>query len=78
LVSLLDSKRHERQVSRPLNCHRELPLMPGTIPRNTSRDNLPTLRNQVAQPPDVFVINERHLIGTEATDLFAQKSLPPP
>jgi hypothetical protein len=65
-------------VSSPLDGHGELPLMPGTIPRNPPGDNLPPLRNQVAQPPYIFVINERHLIGTEATNLFAQKSLAPP
>src|SRR5215510_14022182 len=48
--------------------------MPSTVPRDTARNNLATLRDQVAQAPHIFVVDEGQFIRAESTDLLAQKA----
>src|SRR5215510_435668 len=48
--------------------------MPSTVPRDTARNNLAPLRDQVPQAPHIFVVNEGQFIRAESTDLLAQKA----
>ena len=69
-----DGKRHQGEVSCPLNRCRQLTLMASTVPRDTAWNNFTSLRHQVAQAPHVFVVDQGQFIGAESTDLFAQKA----
>jgi hypothetical protein len=52
--------------------------MPRTVPGNAPRDNFTTLRNQIAQPSNILMIDQRDLIGTESTDFLSQEAFPSP
>src|SRR5262249_39273825 len=52
----------------------KLTLMTSTVARDASRNDLAPLSHQVAQAPYVFVIDQGQFVGTEPTDLFAQKA----
>ena len=69
-----DGKRHQGEVSGPLDRCRQLPLMASTVTRDTARNNLAPFRDQVPQAPHVFVIDQGQFISAEPTDLLAQKA----
>jgi len=48
---------------------RQLTLMPGTTSRDTSRNDLPALGDEVAKATDVLVVDEVDLVRTEFADL---------
>src|SRR5437879_4960887 len=68
-----DGKWHQGEVSCPLDRSRKLTLMTSTVARDASRNNLAPLGHQVTEAPHVFVIDQGQFVGTEPTDLFAQK-----
>jgi hypothetical protein len=65
-------------MPRPLDSCGQLPLMPCTVPGNTPRNNFTTLSNQISQPSNILVIDQRNLIGTESTDFLSQEAFPSP
>src|SRR5438128_2772974 len=69
-----NGKRHQSEVSCPLDGYRKLALMAGTVPGDTARNNLAPLGDQVAQAPHIFVVDEGQFIRAESTDLLAQKA----
>src|SRR6266704_7172242 len=68
-----EGKWHQGEVSCPLDRSRELTLMTRTVARDASRNNFAALGHQVTESPHVFVIDQGQFVGTEPTDLFAQK-----
>jgi len=53
----------------------DLSLMFGTVPRNPSGNNLPSLCHKIPENPRVFVIDIEFLIGAKPTDLSSHKRL---
>src|SRR5262245_1762548 len=68
-----DGKWHQREMAGPLDRSRQLTLMTSTVTRDASWNNFAALGHQIAEAPYVFVIDQGQFVGTEPTDLFAQK-----
>ena len=67
----------DRDISGPLDGHRDLSLVFGTVSRDPSRDDFPPFRDKKLENPGILVINIEFLIGTEAANFPPQKrSLP--
>src|SRR5687767_9642877 len=61
--------REQRHRARPLDRMRQLALVPGTAPRDPPGDDLASLGHEALQAPEVLVVDEVDLLGTELTDL---------
>src|SRR5688572_19681412 len=61
--------RQQRHRARALDRVRQLPLVPGAAARDAAGNDLAALRDEVAQPTNVLVIDELQLVRTELTDL---------
>src|SRR5215470_19708659 len=55
---------------------RELPLMTGTAPRDAARRDLSPLRDEVAEPADVLVVDQVDPVDAELANLAAPKPAP--
>ena len=62
-------KRQNRDVPRPFNSDRHLPLMLCTVSRDPSRNDLSPLCDKISKDLWVFVIDIQFLIRTESADL---------
>src|ERR1700730_3415275 len=62
--------------ARPTDRARELPLVPGTAPRDATRGDLAALRDGGAEPADVLVVDQVHSVDAELANLAAAE--PPP
>ena len=49
----------------------ELPLMPGAAPRDATRGDLAALRDEVAEPANILVVDEADAIDAELANLAA-------
>src|SRR4026207_337686 len=54
----------------------ELPLVARAAPGDTPRRDLAALGHEAAQPPDVLVVDEAHLVHTELADLAPAEPAP--
>src|SRR5262245_22149033 len=61
-------------MSCPLDRCRQLSLMTSTVARNTARNNLAPLRDEVPQTPYIFIIDQGQFICAEPTNLLPQKA----
>src|SRR4029453_14433820 len=66
----------ERHVARAADGVSQLPLMPGAAPGDAARRDLAALGHEAAQPPDVLVVDEAHLVHTELADLAPAEPAP--
>ena len=70
--------RQERQKSRPVDRHRELPLVARLGPGDPRRDDLTVLVDEILQDTDVLVVDLLDFLGCEAAELPAAEELPAP
>src|SRR4030088_1896849 len=54
----------------------QLPLMPGAAPRDATRGDLATLRDEVAKPANILVVDEADAIDAELANLAATEPAP--
>ena len=54
----------------------ELPLMPGAAPRDATRGDLAALRDEVAEPANILVVDEADAIDAELANLAATEPAP--
>jgi hypothetical protein len=73
---LIRGVRQQRNVARALDCLGKHSLMYGAVPRNSSRQNLATLRNIVPQEPDILKIDDVYFLDAKATDSPATHTSP--
>ena len=66
-------KGHEGDISSPLNCGRQLPLVPGTISRDSAGKDFSSFRNKMIEGFDVLIINSHIAIGAEDAHFPALK-----
>ncbi len=66
-------KGHEGDISRPFNCGRQLPLVPGTISRDSPGKNFPSFGYKMIEGFDVLIINSHIAIRAEDTHFPALK-----
>src|SRR5437762_5761772 len=62
------AERQQRDVARALDRRSELPLVLGAVAGDAVRDQLAALGDEVAEQPNVLVI-DRYPLGTEAANL---------
>src|SRR5271155_2881353 len=67
--ALLGDEREEGDETCLFDGDRQQALMAGAIPADATRQNLPALRNVLAQPCDVFIVDLRDLVDAEITNL---------
>ncbi len=70
-------KGDECDVSASLYRYGNFPLMPGTVARDSSGQDLAAFGNEESKRFDVLVIDKRRFIYTEAADFFANLEPPP-
>src|SRR5258705_4346149 len=54
----------------------QLPLMPGAAPRDATRGDLAALRDEVAEPANILVVDEADAIDAELANLAATEPAP--
>ena len=54
----------------------QLPLMPGAAPRDATRGDLPALRDEVAEPANVFVVDQADPVDAKLANLAATEPAP--
>src|SRR5262249_29826793 len=54
----------------------QLPLMPAPLPGVRPRRDLPPLRDEPLQPPDVLVVDQAQLVDAELADFAAPETAP--
>src|SRR5712671_1704719 len=67
--------RHQREIARPLDRHRELALVMGARSGDPRRDDLAVLTDEVLQQIDVLVVDPLDLLRGEAAELAALEKL---
>src|SRR6188768_2011565 len=65
--------RQQREVTRALDCRRQLPLIRRAGPRDPARNDLAGLRDVSLQRGEILVVDLFHTLGREATKLLASK-----
>ncbi len=69
-------KRQNSDVTCPFNGGGYFSLMLRTISRDSSRDDLPSLCNEVTKNPGILIVDIQLLIRTESTDLSPYERFP--
>src|SRR3989344_5176310 len=67
-----DGVRQERDLARPLDRVRELPLVGGAVSADAARDDLSLFGQAPLQAREVLVIDVRVLLDAELADFFAE------
>jgi hypothetical protein len=62
--------------ARPTDGAGELPLMAGAAPRDAARSDLAALRDEVAEPANIFVVDEADPVDAELANLAATEPAP--
>ena len=62
--------------ARPTDRARELPLVPGTAPRDATRGDLAALRDEVAEPANILVVDQADPVDAELANLAATEPTP--
>lgn len=66
----------QSHAPRPFDGRREQPLVTGTIPRDSAWGHLPTLRHELGNHSDIFVVDHQSLVSAKSTNFAAEHGPP--